>query len=49
MYMFLSPIGMYLMFGMGIKLIKKEPDNVHRNMSDRGGPGGVDELDRGKR
>ena len=35
MYMFLSPVGMYLMFGMGIKLIKKEPENVQHDLSAR--------------
>jgi hypothetical protein len=41
MYMFLSPIGMYLMFGMGVKLIKKEQpsnDNNLNNLSDSGLP-----------
>jgi hypothetical protein len=51
MYMMMSPLGLYVLFGMGIKLVKKESDNVHRDLPDRRVSGGTvctEELDRGK-
>ena len=52
MYMMMSPLGMYVLFGMRIKLIKKEDSNVHSGLSDRSVPVlpvCPDDVDRGQR